>query len=181
MTDISIQTERLLLRQWKESDLLPWAALNQDPIVMEFMGRLISPEECNAFIARAESSWNKLGYGPFAVEIADTHEFIGYIGLTQCNFESHFTPSVEIGWRLAHKYWNLGYATEGASAVMEWAFDVIGLEEVVSFTSATNIRSRHVMEKIGMERNPVDDFEHPNVAEGSPLKRHILYRKQKPK
>lgn len=180
MSEIFIETERLLLRRWEESDLLSWAALNQDPVVMEFMGRVLSEADSYAFIKRAKRSWEELGYGPFAVENADTNEFIGYIGLAQCQFESRFTPAVEIGWRLAHKYWNQGYATEGASAVLDWAFNTVALDEVVSFTSPLNSRSRPVMERIGMKRDASGDFEHPNVALGSPLRLHMLYRKRKP-
>ena len=179
MATILIETERLLLRRWKESDLSPWTALNQDPAVMEFMGRMLSVDDSHAFIQRAERSWEELGYGPFAVERVDAHEFIGYIGLAQCQFESHFTPAIEIGWRLAHKFWNRGYATEGASAVLDWAFNTAALDEVVSFTSLLNSRSRRVMERIGMKRDASGDFEHPNVALGSPLRLHVLYRKRK--
>lgn len=180
MDEISINTDRLLLRRWKHTDLPPWAALNQDLMVMEFMGRVLSESDSYTFIKRAERSWDELGYGPFAVEVADSHEFIGYIGLAQCNFESHFTPAIEIGWRLAYKFWNLGYATEGAAAVMDWAFNTAALDEVVSFTSTLNSRSRRVMEKIGMERDAFSDFEHPNVALNSPLRPHLLYRRQRP-
>lgn len=180
MTNSLIKTERLLLRRWKDSDFPSWAALNQDPTVMEFMGRMLSEADSNAFIQRAQRSWEVLGYGPLAAEIANTHEFIGYIGLAQCQFESHFTPAVEIGWRLAHKFWSRGYATEGASAVLDWAFNTAGLDEVVSFTSTLNSRSRHVMERIGMKRDVSGDFEHPNVSPDSPLRLHMLYRKRTP-
>lgn len=119
-----------------------------------------------------------LGYGRFAVEVIETRELIGFIGLAQCKFESHFTPAVEIGWRLAHKFLNLGYATEGSSAVIDWASGNLPIDEIVAFTSASNIRSCRVMEKIGMARNVHDDFQHPNLAPSDPLRLCQLYIRQ---
>lgn len=177
MSEFSIRTERLLMRRWKYSDLPALAALNQDPAVMEFIGPILSEAESQTMIERAEKSWDDRGYGRFAVEVADTRELIGFIGLAQCKFESHFTPAVEIGWRLAHRFWNLGYATEGARAAMNWTVNTLAIDEVVSFTSASNLRSRRVMEKIGMDRNVVDDFHHPNLASNDPLRPNVLYRK----
>lgn len=178
MEEISLRTERLILRRWSDTDLPALAAMNQDPTVMEFIGPVLSETESRAMITRAEKSWNELGYGRFAVELADTRELIGFIGLAQCKFDSHFTPAIEIGWRLAHKFWNLGYATEGATAVMSWALDHHGLSEVVSFTSASNLRSRRVMEKIGMHRDTRGDFLHPRKAPDDPLEANVLYRKE---
>lgn len=146
MNEISIKTERLLMRRWSDADLPALAALNQDPTVMEFIGPVLGEAESRAMIQRTEKSWDEFGYGRFAVEIINTSELIGFIGLAQCKFDSHFTPDVEIGWRLAHKHWGLGYATEGTITVMSWALDHHGLSEVVSFTSASNLRSRRVME-----------------------------------
>ena len=168
------------MRRWRDSDVPALASLNRDPIVMEFIGPVLSTAESQAMIARAEKSWDSLGYGRFAVEVIKTHDLIGFIGLAQCKFESHFTPAIEVGWRLAHRFWNLGYATEGATAVMSWAFDTLELGEVVSFTSASNFRSRRVMEKLSMEQNVLDDFDHPNMVPGNPLRMNVLYRKQKP-
>lgn len=181
MSEISIKTDRLLLRRWKDSDLPALTVLNQDPVVMEFIGPLLSQAESQAMIARAEKSWDELGYGRFAVEVADTEQFVGFIGLAQCKFAAHFTPAVEIGWRLTPRFWNLGYATEGAIAVLSWAFETQELDEVISFTSLSNLRSRRVMEKIGMERNVLDDFQHPNLVPGDPLGPHVLYRKYSPR
>ncbi len=178
MDAISIKTQRLLLRQWNASDLSSLTSMNQDPKVMEFIGPVIGEVESQIMLARARRSWQENGYGRFAVEISGTSELIGFIGLAQCKFESHFTPAVEIGWRLDHKFWGLGYATEGAAAVMSWAFDRGELNEVVSFTSALNLRSRRVMEKIGMNRDCTDDFLHPNLASDDPLGLCVLYRKQ---
>lgn len=178
MNEISIRTERLMLRRWNDADLPALAALNQDPAVMEFIGPLLNEVESQAMLDRAEKSWNDLGYGRFAVEVVETRELIGFIGLAQCKFESHFTPAVEIGWRLAHKFWNLGYATEGSSALMDWASANLRLNEVVAFTSVSNIRSRRVMEKIGMDRNIHDDFQHPNLGPSDPLRQCVLYKRQ---
>lgn len=178
MDEISLKTERLLLRRWKASDLPSLVAMNQDPEVMEFIGPVLSEGESRAMIKRADKTWAEYGYGRFAVELADTHELVGFIGLAQCKFESHFTPAVEIGWRLVRNHWNLGYATEGAKAVMAWAFENCEMNEIVSFTSASNQRSRRVMEKIGMKRDSVDDFQHPKMLPGNPLRANVLYRKR---
>lgn len=178
MDEISLRTERLILRRWSDIDLPALAAMNRDPRVMEFIGPVLSDAESRAMITRTEKSWDELGYGRFAVEIADTRELIGFIGLAQCKFESHFTPAIEIGWRLAHKFWNLGYASEGAAAVMNWALESHRLSEIVSFTSISNLRSRRVMEKIGMHRDIHDDFLHPRKAPGDPLQANVLYRKE---
>lgn len=178
MTGISILTERLLLRRFMPDDLPALTALNQDPKVMEFIGPVLDPAQSRAMIDRAENSWDELGYGRFAVEEPQTREFVGFIGLAQCKFESHFTPAVEIGWRLAHRFWNLGYATEGGKAVMNWASNTLAVQEIVSFTSATNLRSRRVMEKLEMQRDPKDDFEHPKIEPGEPLRPCVLYRRQ---
>ncbi len=179
MDEISIKTQRLLLRQWNDSDLPSLTAMNQDPKVMEFIGPVISEKENRAMIERARRSWQDHGYGRFAVEITETSELIGFVGLAQCKFESHFTPAVEIGWRLAHKHWGSGYATEGALAVMNWALAERKLHELVAFSSALNLRSRRVMEKLEMQRNVSDDFLHPNLKLGDPLRPCVLYRKQR--
>ncbi len=146
---------------------------------MEFIGPALTESETLAMMEKARKSWNEYGYGRFAVEISQSSEPIGFIGLAQCKFESHFTPSVEIGWRLAQKSWGFGYASEGANAVMNWAFQSLKLTEIVSFTSALNYRSTNVMEKIGMRRDPTDDFQHPNLAIGDPLRTNVLYRRRR--
>ncbi|HUW87681.1 MAG TPA: GNAT family N-acetyltransferase [Candidatus Paceibacterota bacterium] len=180
MNEISIKTPRLLLRQRGDTDLLSLAEMNLDPKVMEFIGPIISESESRAMIERARGSWQELGYGRFAVEISETSELIGFIGLAQCKFESHFTPAVEIGWRLAQKHWGFGYATEGADAVMSWAFANCEIDEIVSFSSASNLSSRRVMEKLEMHRSDTDDFLHPNLKPGDPLRQCVLYRKRIP-
>jgi RimJ/RimL family protein N-acetyltransferase len=151
--------------------------MNADPRVTEFLPTPLSREESDAFVARAEAHFEQHGFGLWAVEIPGVTPFAGFVGLSTPRFTAHFTPSVEVGWRLSPEHWGSGYATEGARAVIEFGFDVIGLHEIVSITVPANARSRRVMEKIGMKRDPADDFDHPLLPEGHPLRRHVLYRK----
>jgi ribosomal-protein-alanine N-acetyltransferase len=175
-TPAEIRTDRLLLRQWRASDREPFAALNADPRVMAHFPRVLSRAESNAIASRIEDVLATRGWGLWAVEVVSVAPFIGFIGLATPRFEAHFTPAIEIGWRLAAEYWRCGYATEGAHAALSHAFDVLRLEEVVSFTVPANVRSRRVMERIGMTRNEADDFDHPGMPADSPLRRHVLYR-----
>ena len=171
-----IQTERLLLRQWTETDREPFARLNSDPRVMEFFPRCLDREESDRVAGNIERKIEEWGFGLWAAELTATSTFIGFIGLSVPGFEAHFTPCVEIGWRLAAEYWNRGLATEGAAAVVRHAFGVLGLPELVSFTAEINMPSRRVMEKIGMTRDAAEDFDHPNLPAGHRLRRHVLYR-----
>lgn len=170
------KTNRLLLRRWHDSDREPFARLNADPRVMEFFPRPLPPDESNAGVDRIEAHFEEHGFGLCAAELVEEHSFIGYIGLAVPKFSAPFTPCVEIGWRLAAEYWGRGLATEGARAIVRHAFDELAINELVSFTVPANIRSRRVMEKLGMTRNPADDFDHPGLPEGHPLRRHVLYR-----
>ena len=172
----SLQTGRLLLRRWRESDRLPFQAMNSDPRVMEFMPTLLSSAESDALVDRAQAHFDRHRYGPFAVELLENHSFIGFIGLSIPNFDAPFMPAVEVGWRLAFDYWGRGLATEGARAVVRYGFEELGLDSLVSFTVPANRRSRRVMEKLGMTHDPRDDFDHPRLPEGHPLRRHVLYR-----
>lgn len=129
-----------------------------------------------AIVGRVRAHFDTHGYGWWAAELKETHAFIGFIGLSHIPFEAHFTPAVEVGWRLASAYWGQGYATEGARASLEAAFTELGLSEIVSITAPANLRSRRVMERIGMSRDPAEDFDHPRLSEGDPLRRHVLYR-----
>jgi ribosomal-protein-alanine N-acetyltransferase len=172
----SITTPRLILRQWRGGDRAPFAAMNADPRVMEFFPRTLTAGESDQMADRIMGHFAAKGFGLWAVEIPDVAEFAGYIGLSVPTFTAPFTPCVEIGWRLAHKVWGHGFATEGARAVLQEAFTSLGLPEIVSFTSPLNVRSIRVMEKIGMVRNPAEDFDHPRVPRGHPLCRHVLYR-----
>jgi RimJ/RimL family protein N-acetyltransferase len=171
-----LRTDRLRLRGWLPTDRAPFAALNADPRVMEHFASVLSREESDALASRIEAHFEQHGFGLWAVEISNVTSFAGFIGLSVPRFEAHFTPCVEIGWRLATQYWGLGYATEGARAALALGFETLRLEELVSFTVPGNLRSRRVMEKIGMVHNPADDFEHPAMPEGHSLRRHVLYR-----
>lgn len=173
-----LETARLKLRPWKPEDLDPFAALCADETVMEHfpstLTRARSAEVIEEFLQRTDED----GFAPWAVESRHTGDFLGFVGLMRVGFASHFTPAVEIGWRLARAAWGHGYATEGAKAALHQAFETLGLPELVSFTSQPNKRSRSVMERIGMTRNPEDDFLHPRLPEGDPLRPHVLYRLQ---
>jgi RimJ/RimL family protein N-acetyltransferase len=169
-------TDRLRLRRWRPADRAPFAQLNADPRVMEHFSGVLSPEESDAVIAGIAVHIDRHGFGLWAVEIPGVAPFAGFIGLSVPRFEAHFTPCVEIGWRLAAEQWGRGYATEGARAVLMWGFQTLGLDEIVSFTVPANLRSQRVMQNIGMVHDPEDDFDHPSLPEGHPHRRHVLYR-----
>jgi ribosomal-protein-alanine N-acetyltransferase len=175
-----LETERLRLRRWKESDREPFAQMNADPRVMEFFLGCLSRQESDEFIERIESHFENHGFGLFAAELKADSKFIGFIGLHVATFQAHFTPCVEIGWRIGTEYWNQGLATEGSQEVIRFAFDRLRLDGLVSFTAPANVASRRVMEKLGMTHNPADDFDHPRLPEGHPLRRHVLYRLRNP-
>lgn len=172
----SLITGRLLLRRWRDDDRQPFQSLNADPRVMEFMPGLLQPKVSDDLIARIELHFERHGFGLFAAELRQDQTFLGFIGLSVPAYDAPFMPAIEIGWRLAADYWGLGLATEGARAVVRFAFEAAGLESLVSFTVPRNVRSRRVMEKLSMEHNPDEDFEHPLLPEGHPLRRHVLYR-----
>jgi ribosomal-protein-alanine N-acetyltransferase len=174
-----LRTERLILRRWRETDREPFARMNQDPVVMEFFSARLSPEESNHMMDRIDAQFAERGFSLWAAELRENGEFIGFIGLSVPRFEAAFTPCVEVGWRLAAKHWGKGLATEGAHAAAGFAFDTLGLAELVSFTTVDNLRSRRVMEKLRMTRNPLDDFDHPSLPDRHPLRRHVLYRLQR--
>jgi RimJ/RimL family protein N-acetyltransferase len=175
-TKAELRTARLVLRRWRAEDRGPFAALNADPAVMEYFPARLSRAESDAGVDRIEAHFAKHGFGLWAVGIPGATPFAGFIGLSIPSFQTHFTPCVEIGWRLARDQWGKGYATEGARAVLAFGFEELKLEEIVSFTTADNLRSRRVMERIGMSHSPADDFDHPGLPEGHPLRRHVLYR-----
>ena len=174
--DPHVQTPRLLLRPWRESDLEPFAALNADPVVMEHFARPLDRSESDAFVARIRAHFAREGFGFWAVEAPGVAPLVGLVGLARPTFEAPFTPCVEVGWRLAREHWGRGYATEAAQASIRFGFERLGLDEIVSFTVPHNVRSRAVMERIGMTRSPGEDFDHPVLAEGHKLRRHVLYR-----
>jgi len=171
-----IRTARLLLRRWVAADRAPFAAMNADPAVMEHFPSVLTRLESDQTVERILKHFDEHGFGPLAVEIPGVVPFIGFVGLMVPRFEAHFTPCVEVGWRIASAHWERGYATEGARAALELGFCKLGLAEIVAMTVPGNARSRRVMEKLGMKRDPRGDFDHPLVAEGNPKRRHVLYR-----
>jgi RimJ/RimL family protein N-acetyltransferase len=175
-TENELSSARLLLRRWRESDREPFAALNADPCVMEYFPARLTRADSDQLIAEIESGFDQRGYGLWALELRATGEFIGFTGLDTPSFEAHFTPAVEVGWRLARSAWGQGYATEAGLTSVGFGFEEAGLGEIVSFTSASNLRSRAVMKRIGMTHDPLDDFDHPELQEGDDLRRHVLYR-----
>jgi RimJ/RimL family protein N-acetyltransferase len=171
-----LQTERLILRNWYADDRQPFAEINADPRVMEFMPEVLSRSESDLLVDKIDRHFQTHGFGLFVAELRTTGLFIGYVGLVVPSFQATFTPCVEIGWRLSAEHWCKGLATEGAGEVVRYAFRALGLKELVSFTVPTNLRSRRVMEKLGMTHDPTDDFDHPNLPKGHALRRHVLCR-----
>ncbi len=172
----SLRTERLLLRRWRQSDRESFGRLNSDPLVMEHFPSTLTRSDSDTFAERIETGFEQRGYGLWAVEVPGRSDFVGYVGLAYHDFPAHFTPAVEIGWRLDHQHWGHGYATEAAPAAVADGFTRVGLEEIVSFTVPANVRSTRVMERLGMTHDPADDFDHPRLPEGHHLRRHVLYR-----
>ena len=171
-----LETDRLILRTWVDEDLESMLAINQDPQVMEYFPSLQDLDMTKNFIDKVNAHFKNHGYSLYAAARKDTNEFIGFIGLLIADFESHFTPATEIGWRLSSNHWGQGFATEGAKAVLDYAFRKLKIPEIVSFTAAGNAQSIRVMRKIGLQHNKTDDFDHPKLDDTSPLKRHVLYR-----
>jgi len=172
----ALTTARLLLRRWRPSDRQPFQALNADPRVMEYFPCLMTPDESNEAIMRIEHHFDRHGFGLFAAELIQEKALIGFIGLSVPSFDAPFMPAVEIGWRLSADHWGRGLATEGARAVVSHAFENLGFTSLVSFTVPENLRSRNVMEKIGMVHDPSADFDHPRLPVGHALRHHVLYR-----
>jgi len=165
----------ILLRQWQDEDLEPYAAMNADAVVMEYYPRLLTIAQSAESLARQRASIATRGWGLWVVEADGV--FAGYTGLAVPAFTAHFTPCVEIGWRLRREFWGRGIAFAAATAAQTYAFAHLQLGELVSFTSAINLRSRRLMERLGFARRASDDFLHPSIDSGSPLCRHVLYRK----
>ena len=171
-----MRTDRLLLRRWREGDVEPFARMNADPVVMEHFPSLLTREQSAAMVERIERHFDAGGFGLWAAEVPAVAPFIGFVGLQRVPFEAHFTPAVEVGWRLDPAHWGHGYATEAALACLDLGFGPLGLEEIVSMTTPGNVRSWRLMERIGMHRDSADDFDHPRIAECHPIRRHIVYR-----
>ncbi len=174
-----MQTDRLILRTWRDDDLTAFAELTADARVMRHFPATLSREESDAVAARIRAHIDEHEFGFWAVEVPGGAAFIGFVGLSRPRFEAHFTPCVEIGWRLAHAHWGKGYATEAARAAVDFGFSELDLDEIVSFTVPANGGSRRVMEKLGMTHATHDDFDHPSLAAADPLCRHVLYRLSK--
>ena len=181
MTMTTLKTDRLILRPWRDADFEPFAAMSADPAVMETLMGPLTREKSDAVATRLKSQIERDGFGFWAMELPGIAPFIGFTGIRVVDFAAPFVPPppariVEIGWRLAHEHWGKGYASEAARAALAHGFGPLGLDEIVALTAQTNARSRAVMTRLGMTHNPADDFDHPNVPDGHPLKRHVLYR-----
>ena len=170
-----LRTERLLLRRWRESDLEPWAAMNADPEVREYLGDVLTREQSDASVAAFQAEFDERGYGWWAIEVQATGEFIGFAGLDDVEPGLPVT-GVEIGWRLSRASWGHGYATEAARATLTFGFDTLNLPEILAITTATNTRSQAVMRRLGMTHNPAHNFEDPSAAPNGPLRHHVVYR-----
>ena len=175
MTTI-IETKRLILRTWQRQDADAYYRINQDPAVIALLRGPLTIEQASDFIAAANAHQEQRGYALWATQLKETGALMGFIGLNYTDFPAHFTPAVEIGWRLGSEYWGHGYATEGASAALTYGFKPCALKEIVSFTVPANKRSIRVMEKIGLKQDPNGDFAHPKLEPDHPLSHHILYR-----
>lgn len=171
----TITTQRLHMRPWQQADFAPFAALNADAKTMEYFPRPLTTAESDDFARRIAALIQERGWGLWAVGINGGEPFIGYVGLHTPSTPLPCSPCVEIGWRLTARYWGKGYAPEAAAAALAVAFHTLHLDSIVSFTAAINTRSRRVMEKIGLLPT-TEDFDHPNLAADSPLRRHVLYR-----
>ncbi len=171
-----LRTERTLLRAWRDNDLAPFAQLNADEEVMRWFPSLLTREQSDAMVERIRSRLSEAGWGLWALEVPGVSPFCGFVGLSRVPFETSFTPAVEIGWRLDRPWWGRGYASEAARACLRYAFGSLGLAEIVSFTTTKNVRSRAVMERLGMRHDAEHDFDHPGIPESSPVRPHVLYR-----
>jgi RimJ/RimL family protein N-acetyltransferase len=174
-----LRTARTVLRGWRDSDLAPFAELNADPRVMAHFPAPLTRAQSDAFVLeRIVPQFERHGYGPWALEIPGVTPFAGYVGLMAHTFAARFTPCVEVGWRLAFAHWGRGYATEAARAALSFGFRDAGLARIVSFTVPANRRSIAVMRRLGMR--PDGEFEHPALPPAHPLRRHVLYRLDRP-
>ncbi|CEK11103.1 GNAT family N-acetyltransferase [Legionella hackeliae] len=171
-----VESERIIIREWREADHPFFATMNSNRQVMEYLPALLTQEESSAMIVRIAAHIQQHGFGLWAAEFKETKEFMGFIGLNIPSFSAHFTPCIEIGWRLSLPFWGKGLATEGAKAVLAYAFEYLGLKEIVSFTTVSNVRSQRVMQKIGMTHDKSDDFCHPRLPLDHSLSKHVLYR-----
>jgi RimJ/RimL family protein N-acetyltransferase len=175
---MEISTGRLIMRGWRESDLAPWAAMNADPDVRRYLGPLLTSGQAEAWVLNYQDDLDRRGFGFWAVEVRASGEFVGFTGLGILDDEMPVAGGVEIAWRLARPAWGHGYATEAARAALDYGFGTLELPEIVAVTMAGNLRSRAVMERIEMTRDPAEDFDDQDVDEG-PLRRQVVYRKRR--
>ncbi|MDH5393723.1 MAG: GNAT family N-acetyltransferase [Gammaproteobacteria bacterium] len=176
MTKITeIKTERLLMRQWREEDLFDFWLLNSDPEVMEYLPEIPSEEDSNILAEKIIKLIARNGWGFWAIETLNDNSFIGFVGLNEPKYELPVNPCVEVGWRLARKYWGNGYATEAGNASLDFAFDNLNVNEIYSFTSVANKKSQAVMERLNMI-NTHSNFNHPTIPDDSPYREHVLYK-----
>jgi RimJ/RimL family protein N-acetyltransferase len=173
---MTLRGNRIRLRRWRDEDREAFAAMNGDARVMQFFPSCLSRTDSDAMIDRIEQHFRERDFGLWAIEVPDVAPLIGFAGLAVPRFNAHFTPCVEVGWRLAFEHWGHGYATEAARLALGHGFGTLALAEIVSFTSATNHRSQAVMQRLGMHRDAAEDFDHPALARCHPLRRHVLYR-----
>ena len=173
---VTLSSGRICLRRWRDDDREAFAAMNSDQRVMEFLPSRLSRAESDALVDRIQKHFSEHGFGVWAIEVLNLTPFIGFAGLTIPRFSAHFTPCVEVGWRLAFEHWGHGYATEAARLALGYGFGTLALSEIMSFAAVTNHRSRAVMGRLGMRRDPDEDFDHPALPENHPLRRHVLYR-----
>lgn len=175
-----LKTNRLILRHWKESDLPLFYKLNSNPKVMEYFPFTLTKEQSDNMARKIQKELSEMSYGLWAVELKLNQTFIGFIGLHYQDFNTTFSPCIEIGWRLDFPFWGYGYATEGAKCALKYGINTLKIEEIVAFTPKINYRSRRVMEKLNMSYDSKDDFLHPKIPKGHPISEHVLYRSQKP-
>jgi RimJ/RimL family protein N-acetyltransferase len=175
----AMATPRLRLRLWHDRDAEPFAAMNADPRVREHFLNVMTREESDASMARIRAHFTDYGFGAWAVELRDRPGLIGFAGVTHPSFTAPCGPCVEIGWRFAFDHWGHGYATEAAREALRAGFEIVGLHEIVAFATVGNVRSRRVMEKIGLLHDEADDFDHPLLPAGHRVSRHVLYRLRK--
>ncbi len=171
-----LETERLILREWREEDFPHFARINADPLIMEYMPRVLPPKDSDKLAKRFIKHIKKHGYGMYALERKEDGAFMGTVGLNNVEFKAHFTPAVEIAWRLDYEFWGSGYATEAAKCIFKYGFEDLKLDEIVAFTVHDNVRSIHVMERLGMTHDETGDFDYPSLRKGHPLGKFILCR-----
>lgn len=176
MKKVHLETDRLILREWIDEARKPFAQMNADPMVMEYMPRRLDEGASDKLVDRFSQHFKKHGYGLYVAESKDTKEFMGFVGLSNVELEVPFAPAVEIAWRLSYEFWGQGYASEAAKSVLKHGLGKLKIPEIVAFTVYDNTRSIAVIEKLGLERDPKGDFDYPRLPKGHPLAKHVLFR-----